>query len=99
MEQKVIYVDIDGCICTNALTDYTKASPYPWRIEKINKLYDEGYIIIYWTARGMTTGKDWKEVTEQQLKSWGAKYTEVRMGKPYYNLFIDDKAINSEFFF
>ena len=54
--------------------------------------------IIYWTARGTVTGIDWKDITEKQLKSWGAKYHELKMGKPAYDLFIDDKNINSERF-
>ena len=32
-------------------------------------------------------------------KGWGCKFTELRLGKPHYNLFIDDKNINSEVFF
>ncbi len=34
----------------------TKRRPYEDRIEKINKLYDEGHTIIYLTARGI---KEW----------------------------------------
>ena len=29
----------------------------------------------------------------------GCKFHELRMGKPYYDLFIDDKNINSEEYF
>ena len=68
-------------------------------IEKVNRLYDAGYEIVYWTARGGTTGIDWTSLTTEQLKKWGAKYTELQMRKPHYDLFICDKAINSEEFF
>ena len=101
----VIYVDIDETICEHLNTnpalqrDYRKATPIKKNIEKINKLYDEGNTIVYWTARGGKTGIDWTELTEKQLLEWGAKHNEFRMGKPYYDLFICDKAINSNDFF
>jgi hypothetical protein len=44
------------------------------------------------------TGKDWRDVTEKQLKKWKVKYHELRMGKPYYDLFIDDKNVNAKDF-
>ena len=49
-------VDIDGTICDPGDTDatrYTDATPIRSRIDKINKLYDEGHYIVYLTARGM----------------------------------------------
>jgi len=92
-------VDIDGTICTSTEGKYEEASPFPSNIEKINNLYDEGNEIIYWTARGSVTGIDWTELTTKQLKEWGVKYAELRMWKPHYDLFICDKAINSEDYF
>jgi len=95
-----IIVDIDETICvTPDSRDYTKSVQMKDRIEKINKLYDEGNTIVYWTARGTGSGLDWREVTERQLASWGAKYHELHLRKPIYDLFICDKAINSEKFF
>jgi len=96
----IIYVDIDETICKNASDrDYKKAQPIPDRILKMNGLYDQGNTIIYWTARGSQTGLDWSEVTQQQFKKWGVKYHDLLFGKPHYDLFIDDKNINSENFF
>lgn len=97
----MIYViDIDGTICTQ-VTDgrYEGAQPHVDRIEKINKLYDAENTIIYWTARGSNTGKDWTELTRKQLLAWGCKYDELRMKKLPYDVWVDDKAINSEDFF
>jgi len=34
-----------------------------------------------------------------QLIEWGAKYHQVKLGKPHYDLFICDKAINTDVFF
>jgi len=96
----VIFVDIDETICNlPEKRDYSKAVPIKENIEKINELFNKGNTIIYWTARGSTTGIDWTELTKNQLKEWGAMHHEVRLNKPYYNLFICDKAINSEAFF
>ena len=91
---KVIYVDIDETICkTPESRDYKDAQPILENISKINKLYDEGNTIVYWTARGSRKQKNWYDLTSKQLELWGAKYNELRVDKPYYDLFIDDKTI------
>ncbi len=96
----LIYVDIDETICESPEDrDYTKAQPIKERIEKVNKLFDEGNTIVYWTARGTMTGIDWYQVTQKQFDIWGVKYHDLKMGKPAYDLFIDDKNIKSETFF
>ena len=96
---KTYCIDIDGTICTNTEGFYKEAKPYLERISQVNKLYDNGSKIIYFTARGSTTGIDWSKVTKAQLDEWGCKYHELRMNKPAYDLFIDDKNINSERYF
>jgi hypothetical protein len=35
----------------------------------------------------------------QQLAQWGVKYTTAATGKPAYDIWIDDKAINVETYF
>ena len=79
--------------------NYVNAKPLKERIAKINKLYDEGNTIIYWTARGTGTGINWRDVTENQFKKWNVKYHELKFQKPIYDMFIDDKNINSETYF
>jgi hypothetical protein len=92
-----IYVDIDETICeTPHPRNYYNASPIMENIKKINKLYDEGNTIVYWTARGSITQINWYDLTKLQLDSWGVKYHEVRVDKPYYDLFIDDKTLRIE---
>ena len=88
----VVYVDIDGTICSITNGIYTDAKPKKKNIRKINKLYEKGNTIIYWTARGTVTQTDWLELTKNQLDRWGCKYHEVRVGKPHYDLWIDDKS-------
>jgi hypothetical protein len=96
----VIYVDIDETICKSPEDrDYSRAEPMPERIKKINKLYDEGNTIVYWTARGTGSGIDWRQTTMEQFQRWGVKCHGLMMGKPVYDLFIDDKNINSDKFF
>ena len=96
----IIYVDIDETICnTPSSRNYSEAKPMMDRINKINKLYDDGNTIVYWTARGTGSGIDWRETTESQFKKWGVKFHDLKLGKPIYDLFIDDKNINSGAFF
>ena len=92
---KIIYVDIDETICKTPDKPriYAESSPLVKNIEKINRLYDEGHTIVYWTARGSRTNTDWYDLTKKQLESWGAKHHELRCDKPYYDLFIDDKNL------
>ncbi len=100
-------VDIDGTICSQTNGDYETAVPIVHRINKINKLYDEGHTIIYFTARGMGRYFDdeklasarFRQITELQLKLWGCKYHKLILGKPSGDFYIDDKGINSDDFF
>ena len=99
---QVIFVDIDDTIChrpDKTGLDYATSEPFPERIDRINKLYQEGNTIVYWAARGSKTGINWFSVTYEQLKKWGCQFHELRMGKPVYDIFIDDKNINSEDYF
>jgi len=96
---KIIYVDIDETICDtpgDEVRDYYSSIPRPETILKVNKLYDDGNRIVYWTARGSRSGKDWYKLTESQLESWGAKYHELRCDKPYYDVFYDDKNMRPD---
>lgn len=91
----IYFVDIDDTICTTPPgMDYRKAEPIRERIMLVNRLVEAGHQIVYWTARGTGTGIDWREITEQQLKTWGANYTELRFGKPVFDVLIDDRAFN-----
>lgn len=94
-QQKVAFVDIDETICFySGDRKYNLSEPHPGNINKINKLYDEGWKIIYWTARGSISGKDYREHTLSQLNEWGCKFHELKCGdeKPHFDLVIDDKA-------
>ena len=86
--------DIDGVICNNTNGRYDEAKSYPDVIARINKLYGTGNTIVFYTARGATTGINWRNLTEKQLHKWGVKYHKLQMDKPHYDIWVDDKCIN-----
>jgi hypothetical protein len=92
--------DLDGTLCTNTNGDYSNAVPFYDRIEKVNTLYSLGNTIIINTARGSSTGIDWYELTDNQLRQWKVKYNQLFVGKKIEaDLFIDDKGISDIDFF
>ena len=99
--------DIDGTICSLTDGNYESAIPFKDRINKINKLYDEGNIITLYTARGMgrtnncrqAAEKLFLKLTEKQLQDWGIKYHYFYMGKPSGDIYVDDKGEKDENFF
>jgi len=97
----IAFVDIDETICFyEGDRIYENAIPNYENIAKINKLYDSGWIINYWTARGSTRPYDLdrlesiRSLTFTQLHEWGAKFHNLEIGdkKPLYDLVVDDKA-------
>ena len=99
--KKIICFDIDNTICFTIGKNYKKASPNKRGINKINKLYDNGYIIKLFTSRFMGRNeesalkakKQGYKMTTQQLKNWNVKYHKLIFGKPSFDLFVDDKAM------
>ena len=91
--------DLDGTLCTNTEGEYESAIPFPERISMVNSLYEEGSNILIYTARGTVTGIDWRPLTEKQLAEWGVKYHELRLGKPFADVYVDDRAISDGDFF
>jgi hypothetical protein len=104
--QKLV-VDIDGTICSSEPGDYRNATPFSERIATLNALYDQGFRITYFTARGMGRYGNsvalsylrFYLVTRFQLKSWGAKFHSLRLGKPAGDLYVDDKGTTDLDFF
>ena len=96
--------DFDGTLTNTPMRPddrkpgYLEATPIPYMIDQVNRLYDEGHYIIIMTARGRASGIDWTDLTKEQLESWGIKYHELEpmFHKPNADIFIDDKGIHSE---
>jgi hypothetical protein len=101
-QKRKALIDIDETICfyPEGKRIYEKAVPSYKNIKKINKLYNEGWDIIYWTARGSSQPNNphrmeyIRKVTLDSLKKWGCKYNELQIGdiKPGFDLVVDDKA-------
>jgi len=103
-ERKVVLVDIDETICFyEDVRRYDMAVGHMSNIAKINEMYDAGWYVVYWTARGGSEkskreGRCYYDFTWKQLESWGCKFHELSTGtkgkykKPPYDLVVDDKA-------
>jgi len=89
-----IFIDLDNTLCLTQNSDYENSKPIIDRINKVNGLKDEGNYITIWTARGNESKINHRELTEKQLKVWGVKYDNLIIGKPSYDLYIDDKSVN-----
>ena len=96
-KKQTIWFDIDGTLASTAGTKYDEAEPDEAMITLSNMLYDQGHEIYIVTSRGATSGIDWRETTERQLREWGVRYHRLIMGYPR-DLFIDDASINPEEF-
>jgi len=75
-------IDIDGTICDDIPNEEPErmvtAALYPDALETLNKWYDQGHIIYFFTSRT----EDLRAVTEEWLKKHGFKYHGMLMGKP-----------------
>lgn len=91
--------DLDGTLCTQVdgpYPDYALAVPYRDRIKCANRYYERGWHVRIKTGRGLTTGVDWRDVTEAQLECWGVMYHELKFRKDDADLRFDDKARRAE---
>ena len=101
--KKIIFCfDNDNTICKTKRSEYSKSIPIKKNIKIINKLFEEGHFIKIFTSRYMgRTNSDSKKAyklgylkTFNQLKKWNLNFHELIMGKPRYDIFVDDKNIN-----
>ena len=96
----MIYVfDIDDTICKTKEGDYKNSKPIQERIDKVNKIYDEGHTVVFQTARGMGRSNNNVVWCYKQLNDWGVKYDDLFLGKPSGDIYIDDKGIKDGEFF
>ena len=97
----VVCFDIDGVLCDQVAGDYALAVPNLPMIQLVNRLYDRGCTIMLHTSRFMGRAKGdaaearriGYEFTIRQLADWGVKYHEMHMGKPRYDIVIDDRSV------
>jgi hypothetical protein len=101
MKKKIICFDLDNVICKTFKNDYKNSKPINKNISLINFLYNNGYFIKIFTARFMGRNNDNVNLakksglnfTRMQLKKWKLKYHKLILGKPSFDLYIDDKSI------
>lgn len=81
-EVKNYLIDIDGTICDDIPNEQPErmatAELYPDALETLNRWYDEGHIITFFTSRV----EEHREVTEEWLGKHGFRYHGLLMGKP-----------------
>lgn len=81
-EIKNFLIDIDGTVCEDIPNEEPErmdtAAVYPEAIDIINKWFDEGHIITFFTSRT----EEHRLITEQYLQDKGFKYHGLLMGKP-----------------
>lgn len=81
-EVKNFLIDIDGTICDDVPNEEPErmltAEEYEGARETINKWYDDGHIITFFTSRV----EEHRENTEKWLKEHGFKYHGILFGKP-----------------
>ena len=95
---KKYFIDLDNTLCNTQNSNYVNATPILERIEYVNNLKKEGNHITIWTARGAKSGINHRELTKKQLADWNILYDELLMGKPDYDIYIDDKSFNVDTF-
>lgn len=81
-EIKNYMIDIDGTICDDIPNEEPErmatAELYPDALTTLNRWYNEGHIITFFTSRI----EEHREVTENWLEENGFKYHGMLMGKP-----------------
>ena len=75
-------IDIDGTICDDVPNEEPErmvtCAPYPDALEIINKWYDEGHIITFFSSRT----EEHRAITETWLNQHGFKYHGILLCKP-----------------
>ena len=96
-KKKQYFFDLDETLCLTPVSrDYTKAVPMIKMIEDVNRLYDDGFTITIYTARGSSSDIDYHDLNIKQLSEWGVKFHHlIDKGKPSYDVLVDDKAFNT----
>lgn len=81
-EIKNFLIDIDGTICDDIPNEeperMVNCAFYPDALEVINKWFDEGHIITFFTSRTEAH----RTITEEWLQKTGFKYHGLLVGKP-----------------
>ena len=102
IKKKILCFDLDNVICTTQGRNYHNSKPKKNVIRLINDLYNSGHTIKIFTARYMGRNNDVIDkaikqgysFTKEQINSWGLNYHNLLLGKPTYDIFVDDRTDN-----
>lgn len=96
--------DLDQTLVTLPIKrkDYSSVKPINSNVEFLRKLYNNNHYIIIYTARHMKTcqgdveliKQKVEKVTRNTLQQFNIPYHELHFGKPFGDVYIDDKAFN-----
>lgn len=79
---KNFLIDIDGTVCDDIPNEEPERMatclPYPDALKIVNKWYEEGHVITFFTSRT----EEHREITEAWLKKHDFKYHGLLMNKP-----------------
>ena len=102
---KRIVLDYDDTLAFTVNRDFKNAKPNLSLIHRTNKLYDEGWQIDIFTARGSISCKTREEAREKYesdmvrwLSKYKVKYHSLSFDKPLAAYYVDDKGISPEDF-
>ncbi len=102
---KRIVLDFDDTLAFTSNRDWENAEPNIDLIEKCNELYNAGWQIDIFTARGSISCRSRVEAEEkygEQIRTWlekhHVKYHMLSFDKPLAAYYIDDKGITPEDF-
>ena len=82
MSKKIWLIDIDGTVCDDVPNEtpelFETAGVYPDALDQVNKWYDAGDTVYFFTARL----EEHREVTEKWMEDNGFRYHGILFNKP-----------------
>lgn len=105
MYHKRIVIDFDDTLAFHENRNFDEAIPNNDLIAKTNQLYDKGWQIDIFTARGSISCETREEARQKYeagilawLKKYSVKFNSLSFDKPLAAYYIDDKGITPEDF-
>ena len=100
-----IFFDVDDTVMfQDKPSDYQICKPIVGMKNYVNAMFDDGHEIYFYTARGMGRYNNdadlaighFYDLTWKQLTEFGFKFHGLILGKPNYDVLVDDKAYNPD---
>lgn len=89
----LVMIDLDGVICSEERTfERSLAEPMEGARQALATLKSMGHTVVIYSARSWAEYK----MTFDWLSRHGFEFDSLVMGKPNYDVFIDDRAVRFE---